>query len=348
MKIRLVLLVFIAFVTISGCVSEPFQDDSTIVPSQTATKTQSAIPGFTNTPLPTATTSVSILNPGKRVEHPAIDNNPYGFYSYFPTSAVGEQTVFVGIWAESLNNCIEDYSSCMKQAKEYVTWLKNYSEQYKIPIVVIAIPGDEKLTALTLDPSIFSTTNEMLSRADLKVIDIVWNQYLPSLRDAGISPSNKVFVFGDAAPGIFAHRFAILHPELVQAVWESGGTAAPLPASELNGDPLVYPLGTRNLEELTGNPFNIEAYLKIYQLITIGEDDILHDIFYPDFFSPDQWSYMKAHFGATNQEMVNFFANSLTSIGAPAEFHLYSGVGYQISDEMVDDAFKFFVSHSQP
>jgi hypothetical protein len=297
--------------------------------------------------LPTISPLVLQLKPGEGVLHPATETNPYAFYSYFPKSAVRERNIAIGVWSESVDRFFDDYEYCIKQAKEYVAWLSSYSEKYKIPIVVMAIPGDERLSVLTLHPDTFSNSDNMLSRPDLKLIDAVWNQYIPTLKEAGFVTNDKVLMMGDQAPGIFVHRFSILHPELVQALWESSGAPAPIPASELNGTPLDYPLGTGNLEELTGKPFDLEAYLEIHQLITMGENDNV-GIVNPEFFPDGQWQYIKTHFGNTDPEMAKFFYDYLISIGAPVEFRLYKGVGNRLTDEMMNDGFEFLASHSQP
>lgn len=318
---------------------------STSVPTFTLSPTAIASP--TLTPWPTLSPFVFLLKPGEVVLHPPTDSNPYAFYSYFPNSAVREKTITIGIWTESVDRLFDDYEYCVRRAKEYAQWLSVYSERYKIPIVVMAIPGDENFARITLHLDTFSNEDNLSSRPDLKVIDAVWNQYLPTLTDAGFATNDKVFMFGDQGSGVFPHRFAILHPELVQALWESSSAPAPLPAAEFAGEPLDYPLGINNLEELTGKPFNLEAYLKIHQFIMAGEyDDV--GIITSDFFPNGQWQFIRTHFGSTDAEMVEFFYNYLISIGASVEFRLYKSIGNRLTDEMINDAFRFLVSHSQP
>jgi hypothetical protein len=332
---------------ISGCTPSSTRAEPTITPSPTITDMPSVTSVPTLTPLPTLSPSVLRLRPGEAVLHPATETNPYAFYSYFPKSAVREREIAIGVWSESVDRFFDDYEYCIERAKEYAASLSVYSERYRVSIVVMAIPGDEKLAAATLHPDTFSNLDSELSRPDLKLIDAVWNQYIPSLKEAGFVTNDRVLMLGDQGSGAFPHRFAILHPELVQAFWESSGAPAPLPADELNGTPLDYPLGTRNLEELTGKPFDLEAYLEVHQLISVGEDDDV-GLIIPEFFPNEQWQFIKAHFGKTDTERAEFFYRYLISIGAPAEFKLYKGVRNRLTDEMMNDGFEFLAAHSRP
>jgi hypothetical protein len=301
----------------------------------------------TRTPLPTLSPLIVELQPGEAVLHPSTGINPYAFYSYFPKSAAREKNIAVGVWNESADKNFDNYEYCIERAKDYLVWLSQYSERYKIPIVVMAIPGDERLSVVTLHSDTFSNSDYLLSRPDLKLIDAVWNQYIPSLKKAGFVTNDKILMLGDQGSGIFPHRFSILHPKLVQALWLSSSAPAPLPTSEINGVPLDYPLGTRNLEELTGESFDLGAYLKIHQLIFAGEfDDV--GLVIPDFFPDGQWQFIKTNFGNTDAERLEFFYNYLKSIGASASFRIYEGIGNRLTDEMMNDGFEFLVSYSWP
>ena len=246
----------------------------TLTPSPTATNTPTLTPSPTRAPLPTLSPLVEQLKPGHIVMHSATDSNPYVFYTYFPRSAVREKNIIVGVWPHGGAMGNSDYEYHKEQARKTLSWLKSYAEKFKIPLVVVAIPRTNELYVHTIHPGTFSTSNEMLSRPDLKLIDAVWNQYIPSLKEAGFVTNDKVLMMGMSSPGMFTHRFAILHPELLQAIWEGSEAPAPLPASELNGVPLNYPLGVKNLESLTGKPFDLETYKNIPQFISVGENDV--------------------------------------------------------------------------
>ena len=355
MKKTVLLLSMSILFAVSGCIPALVQVEPTITPSPTNTpsatpvptntNTPSATPVPTRTPLPTIPPLVLQLKPGEAVLHPSTETDPYAFYSYFPKSAVREKNIVVGVWPEGGSRDDSDYEYCIERAKQATVWLSDYSEKYKMPIVVVAIPGP--LYVQTLHPDVFSTPDEMQSRPDLKLIDAVWNQYIPALEGAGFVTNDKILMMGMSAPGVFTHRFAMLHPELIQAAWECGEAAAPLPASELNGTQLDYPLGIKNLVELAGNPFNLEAYLEVPQMVCVGENEDAIEANWPELFLDGQWQFIKTYFGDTDAERTKFFYDYLISMGAPAEFRLYEGVGHQLTDAMMNDAFEFLISHDR-
>lgn len=322
-----------------------------------ATITVSA-PGATNTP---QTVSVSLiidpsplveelLQPGQVIEHPPTDDNPYAFYTYFPRSATTNKEIWLGVWPHAGGEWSEDYSYHKTQAESQVLRLTAFSEQYRVPIMVVAIPRAKHLNVQSLHPGTFTTTEEMLRRPDLKLMDAVWSQYIPLMETAGLTVNRRVLMLGFSSPGMFAHRFTMLYPDRVQAVWLGGEAPAPLPTAELYGHPLDYPLGIRDLEALTGRPFDLDTYRAIPHFICVGEKDVVPQndtTTYTDIFTEEQRLFIRAHFGSTNPERIRFFYEYLISVGVPAEFCLYEGIGHQITFPMLHDAFDFLTRSTE-
>jgi len=305
-------------------------------------------------PTPTPTQTVSplvkeLLQPGREVKHSPTHGNPYTFYTYFPLSAARKQDVVVAVWPHGGATSSEDYSHHESQAAHTLSWLVPYSEKYQVPIVVVAIPRVERLYVHSLHPDTFTTDEEMLRRPDLKLIDAVWNQYIPLMREAGLNVDERVLMMGFSSPGMFAHRFTMLHPDRVKAVWLGGEASAPLPATELDGQPLNYPVGMHDIQALTGEPFDFETYRTIPHFICVGENDVNPNndtTTYTDIFTEEQRLFIRSRFGETNPERIRFFYEYLVSVGGSAEFRLYEGIGHEITDQMMRDAFNFLIAHS--
>ena len=243
----------------------------------------------------------------------------------------------------------EDYSIHESEAKSTVSWLAAYAEEYQTPVVVVAIPRVGRLYVHSLHPGTFTTEEEMLRRPDLKLIDAVWGRYFSLIREAGLVVDERVFMMGFSSPGMFSHRFAMLHPDRVKAVWVGGEAPAPLPADELDGQPLYYPVGMRNIQELTGMPFDAETYRTIPHFVCVGENDVNPNndtTTATDIFTEEQRLFIRSHFGATNPERIQFFYEYLVSVGVPATFRLYENVGHEITTQMMHDAFRFLVMNS--
>lgn len=327
----------------------PSKSGYTFSPSSSSrTVNRANVTGANFTVAPTVSPlAQELLQPGQIVEHAPTGNNPYAFYSYFPRSAAtttGE--VIVGVWPHGGGAWSEDYSYHKTQAAHTLSGLVTYAEQHQIPVVVVAIPRVGSLYVQSLHPGTFTTSEEMLRRPDLKLIDAVWNQYIPLMQRAGLTVNERVFILGFSSPAMFAHRFTILHPDKVKAVWLGADAPAPLPATELDGQPLDYPLGVRDLEALTGKPFDFETYKTIPHFVCIGENDVNPNndtTNGTDIFTEEQRLFIRYHFGPTNPERIRFFYEYLVSVGVPAQFYLYNGIGHEITDQMMRDAFSFLM-----
>lgn len=82
---------------------------------------------------------------------------------------------------------------------------------------------------------------------------------------------DKIFLHGYSASGVFAQRFALIYPELVNRCLIGGAAGTiPVPTAEIK-----YPIGIADYEELFGKKFDIEAYKKIQFGYYVGEKEEL-------------------------------------------------------------------------
>ena len=71
--------------------------------------------------------------------------------------------------------------------------------------------------------------------------------------------NDKIFLNGYSSSGVFAQRFALLHPEVVDTACIGGASGSiPVPIEDLS-----YPLGIADYEELTGRSFDMKSYQQI-------------------------------------------------------------------------------------
>jgi pimeloyl-ACP methyl ester carboxylesterase len=285
---------------------------------------------------------------GEVVEHPRSADSPYTFYTYFPNSARSQNQVTIAVWPHGGGAANDDYGYHEQMARDKISWLSRYAERYRMPVVVVAMPRVNHLYVHALHSGTFTTGEEFLRRPDLKLIDAVWDHYMPMLRGNDVAVDEQVYMMGFSSPGMFAHRFAMLHPTRVKALWLGGHGPAPLPIWELNGYPLNYPLGPGNLQALSGAPFDFEAYRTIPHFVCVGENDTNPNndtTTYTDIFTEEERLFIRANFGSTNPERLRFFYETLVSQGIPAEFRLYPNTAHQNTNEMLNDAFAFLTRH---
>ncbi|HYF94869.1 MAG TPA: hypothetical protein VD969_21865 [Symbiobacteriaceae bacterium] len=110
-------------------------------------------------------------------------------------------------------------------------------------------------------------------RVDEQVIAMV-DDARQMLAQSDIQTEKQVFVSGTAAAGLFADRFALLHPDLVAAV-ACGGTSGmiTLPLADYQGRTLRYPIGIADLQEVGGIAFRPEAYRQVARFVYLSEKD---------------------------------------------------------------------------
>lgn len=96
-------------------------------------------------------------------------------------------------------------------------------------------------------------------RVDLKVLETLKDARELIETEHKKETKDKVFLNGYSSSGVFAQRFAMLHPEVVDRAL-IGGAAGSIP---IPNDTLEYPFGTKDFKELFGKEFNLEAYKKI-------------------------------------------------------------------------------------
>lgn len=141
-------------------------------------------------------------------------------------------------------------------ARDLTVKLKDNDNPVLIPIIPSVnggIPYYQQLSKECFD--IF--TDSPLYRIDLQVLNIIQDAKERISKYANIS--EKVFLNGYSSSGVFAQRFALLHPEIVDTLCVGGASGSiPIPTTELQ-----YPLGIADYYDITGKPFDYETYSQI-------------------------------------------------------------------------------------
>ncbi|SDJ27097.1 Ig-like domain-containing protein [Salimicrobium halophilum] len=155
---------------------------------------------------------------------------------------------------------------------------------------------------------------------------------------------DKVFLSGYSAGGNFTNRWAALHPDRVKAVASGGvNSTAIIPMEEKDGEELIYPIGVSDVEEITGEPFNLSAYNDVANFMYQGEEDTNDTFQYNDTFGPEEKDLIREFMG---EEMYPTRWNNNKELyfesGAEGAFGLYYGVGHEITDRIMYDLTEFF------
>ncbi|MEM7347661.1 MAG: hypothetical protein AAF485_25790, partial [Chloroflexota bacterium] len=134
---------------------------------------------------------------------------------------------------------------------------------------------------------------------------------------------------GYSASGMFANRFAALHPERVKAVAAGSPGGWPIaPVAEFEGVMLPYPIGIADLELLTGQPFDEEAFRRVPHLIVMGSLDGNDSLDFSDGWDPARAAVVDQIFGDDPLSRWEDAKALYGLAGVSAEFVLVEGVGH--------------------
>lgn len=141
-------------------------------------------------------------------------------------------------------------------------------KEYNNPILISIIPsvrnGVPYYQQLSRECFFISSDNP-LYRIDLQVLNII-NEVKQKISNIA-KINEKIFLNGYSSSGVFAQRFALLHPEIIDTLCV-GGASGSIPISIKN---LEYPIGIADYFDITGQQFNLESYKKIKFRYYVGE-----------------------------------------------------------------------------
>ena len=357
----------LAILLITACTTSTTINNTGSVPSSIheplPTISSTVTPAITPTLTPTVTiTPTRQLPIGEVVYHPADDSIAYDWYSYIPTTVdfSKENNIWVsGIHANDFSN---SYSRMSEISHENAIALSQYCVKYKFILIVPVIPRLEgqQYTIFydaVLPPIVFqSSTDPFYQRPDLKVVQMI-DQYLQDLRGDGYLMSDKVNMDGFSAGGAFTQRFALLHPERINALAAGHAFGSlVMPVSTYQGGVLDWPIGTSDFETLTGQEFNNEEYIQIPQFIFIGANDhdtaTLKDMeigYIPIYQSLNQAYFLNDVFGQGGVVRVENQVKYLNSLGYDnIFFKSYPGMGHEYPTSVLEDALYFLVHKALP
>lgn len=283
---------------------------------------------------------------GEIVEHKLSDENAYTFYTYIPSTIKKQNVNDLLVLCHGGTWPIGDYGAAEHEAHQWVFFHRSHAETYRFLLLCTALPRDDWLYSQVLNKECFTTNNEFHKRPDLKLIDII-NQYKGDLENSGYKLDDKIMIAGVSSGGAFAPRFASLHPEMVRAVGAGNQGGLILPLTDYEGDPLTYPVGVCDLEELTGSAFNLEVLKGVSFRTFIGAEDLNpeNDLVNFENYTQEQINQINQYFGTNPPARAENFHNTLVSLGIDSEFQAYPGVGHNYTEQMKYDLFDFLNAH---
>lgn len=202
--------------------------------------------------------------------------------------------------------------------------------------VVLLVPAfvrpggdDAHIYTHALDRDTFAATRDELRRPDLQLIAMIAVARV-GLKQDGITLDEKFLIQGYSASGMFANRFTILHPRLVKAaaIGSPGGWPV-APVATAQGATLNYPAGVADVEVLTGEAFNAEAYSAVPQVIIMGDQDTNDSLDFRDGWDEADAAMIERLFGDTPVKRWNGAKTLYAEANADVRFELVKGVSHE-------------------
>lgn len=179
-----------------------------------------------------------------------------------------------------------------------------------------------------LDRDVLTTPREDLARLDLQLLAMV-DRARAALEAEGLASKERFLMQGYSASGMFANRFAVLHPGRLLGVAAGSPGGWPIaPTTHHDGEPLAYPAGIADVEALTGQPFDSVAYRALPQLVVMGTLDDNDALDFTDGWEAEASAQVERLFGPDPLSRWQMAGDLYRRAGARAEFVLVEGVGH--------------------
>lgn len=216
----------------------------------------------------------------------------------------------------------------------------------RIPLLVPVFPrpiSTKDVYTHSIDRDTILISSGPLKRLDLQLLAMIADAR-PRLEGMGRPVRSKVLINGFSASGLFANRFAILHPNAVAAAAFGGINGfITLPVGELKSRALAFPVGIADLEKITGHPFDRGAYLAIPQFGYMGAEETNDAVVYPDAYSDEERTLI---FELLGRKMMPDRWEAVQAVyqteKVPIQFKTYPGIGHGTDGRINKEVAEFF------
>jgi len=203
---------------------------------------------------------------------------------------------------------------------------------------------DWKIYTHALDRDSLTTDKKEYARFDSQLIAMI-DDARRRLAEEKFSIDKRVLIYGFSASGMFANRFAFLHPDrvLAAAVGSPGGWPI-APASEYNGKKLRYPIGIDDLKTIAGHKIDAKKLKEVRFLLFLGDKDDNDSVVFGDGYEPEDKDLVFELFGKVPVDRWEASKKLYAEAKLNAEFKLYPGIGHTLTPAIIGDVNAFFES----
>lgn len=232
----------------------------------------------------------------------------------------------------------DDFEKHESRARDLIEngYSRNVSGALGVPMLVPVFPRprsdpvDWTHYVHQLDRDTMQLSDGPLERVDLQLLRMV-EHAKEKLADASYPVGDDIIMNGFSASGNFVDRFTVLHPDRVVSVTVGGlNGMAMLPLEEAKGHTLNYHVGIADVEELTGEPVDLDALDEVNQFLYMGAEDDNDTIPYTDAWTSDEMreTALAVYGEDMIEERFPYCQSAYETAGVQAQFRVYEGVGH--------------------
>lgn len=275
---------------------------------------------------------------------PAFGFN-YPYYLYAPSKTTGSDPGSILIEPNNSGETTDEFEVQRQSAASRISGgtSREISDRLTVPLLVPVFPRpqsdpvDWRHYIHALDRQTMQISDGPLERVDLQLLRMA-DHARELLSEQSYAVDDQLLLNGFSASGNFVDRFAVLHPDRVRSVTAGGlNGMAMLPLAEAEGRTLDYHIGIADVEELTGEPVDVDALDGVNQFLFMGSADGNDTIPYDDAWSEGMREVALEVYG---EEMITerfpYCQSAYEQAGVDAQFKLYEGVAHTPAPALED------------
>lgn len=276
----------------------------------------------------------------------------YPYLLFIPDSIPDRKEHLLIVEPNNSGFASDDLEKHMEKARRTVSidfYMGNYiARKLHYPLLVPVFPRPEtdwKIYTHALDRDVILQKNNPLERIDLQLIRMI-DDARDTLQKMGYPTQDKVLLTGFSASGTFVNRFSLIHPEKVFALAAGGlNGILMLPADELGGNKLNYPLGTNDFNDLFSESFDSAGFSQVPQYLFMGRNDDNDAVLFDDGYDPSERETVFKSLGEKMQpERWNACSDIYKLKSINAIIVTYDSLGHEQPKKVKDDVVAFFKS----
>ena len=301
-----------------------------------------------NTPQATTATLADVI----RIEAQPQKGFLYAYYLYVSSELRAEKsnnvTRTILVLPNNTGRTDDDLTVHDASAKRLAENWRKFASNLKVALLVPVFPRpntDGRIYTHALDRDSLLTEKKELRRFDLQLISMI-DDARERLRVDGWRFDERVVMYGFSAAAMFTNRFAMLHPDRIKAAaFGSPGGWAMAPVPSWKGKALRYPIGTADIETVSGKKLDLETLKKVPLFLFMGAEDTNDSVIYRDSYEQEDQDLIFDLFGKTLIERWPV-TEAIYKENLPATtVKLYSNVGHSVTKEIISDVRAFFSQH---